>query len=267
MTSALNAINTARPGCILILLDQSDSMKRPSGVVGKSRAVALAEAVNELIWEQINWCRKGDAIVDRFYFGLIGYGGVEAAPRLVEKDEPPLLTASELADRVMSASESDDAPPLWVTPVADGRTPMNDAFRLAASLLEDWAQSHRQSYPPVVCNISDGEWTDADPSPLIAKVMAIATDAGSTRLFNATIRPDEKTVEYPDSVDQLSDEFSRWLFQHSSPVPEEMKGMLAERRGRRLGASARGLIHNGRVAQISDMLYVGSATVAGNIRG
>jgi len=267
MSSALHAITTARPGCIMILLDQSESMVQPSGIAGKSRAVALAEAVNELIFEQITWCRKDDKIVDRFHFGLIGYGGTMAEPRLLSPAGKALLTATELANCVLATSADDDADPIWFEPKAEGITPMHGAFEIVASLLEEWTAEHRDSYPPVVCNISDGEWSDPDPTPAITRLAALKTDVGTTRLFNATIRPDAQTVEYPASVDELTDGFSRWLFQHSSAVPPEMSGMLAERLGRRLGPGARGLIQNGRVSQISQMLYVGSAAVLGNVRG
>ena len=69
-------MSRANPTCFLLLVDQSGSMaERFGGESGKSKAEGVAEAVNRLLQTLVARCAKGEHILDRYYVGVIGYGG------------------------------------------------------------------------------------------------------------------------------------------------------------------------------------------------
>ena len=69
-------ISRANPTCFLFLIDQSGSMaERWGGDAGKTKAEGVADAINRLLETLVTRCSKGDYIADRYYVGLIGYGG------------------------------------------------------------------------------------------------------------------------------------------------------------------------------------------------
>ena len=69
-------ISRTNPTCFLLLVDQSGSMAEPfGGESGKSKAEGVAEAVNRLLQTLVARCAKGEHILDRYYVGVIGYGG------------------------------------------------------------------------------------------------------------------------------------------------------------------------------------------------
>ena len=68
-------ISRVNPACILILVDQSGSMKEPFGntpEVTKDRVVA--DAVNRLIQNLVLRSAKADGVRDYFHVGVLGYG-------------------------------------------------------------------------------------------------------------------------------------------------------------------------------------------------
>lgn len=65
-------ISRDRPGCVIFLLDESASMSEPFLGSGKSKADALAFAVNATIYRLTLQCMRGDDIYDYFQVGAIG---------------------------------------------------------------------------------------------------------------------------------------------------------------------------------------------------
>ncbi len=49
------------PGCILFLIDQSGSMNEPVSGEQRPKAIALAEALNNLLYELVIRCIKDEA--------------------------------------------------------------------------------------------------------------------------------------------------------------------------------------------------------------
>lgn len=64
------------PGCLFFLLDQSGSMEEPVAGENRSKSVAVAEAMNNLLYELVLRCIKGESNQPRHYYdvGVIGYG-------------------------------------------------------------------------------------------------------------------------------------------------------------------------------------------------
>ena len=77
MTSYVAEISRDRPGCILFLLDQSQSMGEPfAGDTKTSKAVTLADAINKLLMSLVLRCTQNVNEGPRNYFdiGVMGYG-------------------------------------------------------------------------------------------------------------------------------------------------------------------------------------------------
>ena len=77
MASYVAEISRDRPGCILFLLDQSQSMGGPfAGDTKTSKAVTLADAINKLLMSLVLRCTQNVDEGPRNYFdiGVMGYG-------------------------------------------------------------------------------------------------------------------------------------------------------------------------------------------------
>ena len=68
-------INRANPTCFLFLIDQSLSMLKPmAGDPSRTKAEAVADAVNELLYALVFRCVAGTNVLDRLFVGVLGYG-------------------------------------------------------------------------------------------------------------------------------------------------------------------------------------------------
>ena len=136
-------INRATPGCILILLDRSDSM-RVIAANGVSLAAGAAQAVNRLLFNIAKRSQKERGSLPRHYFdiGVFGYGAasngrgeaVESAFQGALRGQP-LVALPDLASNPMRIDEvrtSVDLPPsrmpIWVDPTHGSATPMCEAL-------------------------------------------------------------------------------------------------------------------------------------------
>ena len=69
-------ISRQNPSCFLFLIDQSGSMSDPFGAGGssKSKADAVADAINRLLSNLVIKCAKSEGIRDYYDVGVLGYG-------------------------------------------------------------------------------------------------------------------------------------------------------------------------------------------------
>ena len=82
------SISRKRPGCIVFLLDRSDSMNRPWSGSKQTLAQGAAQAINGILMELCLRAQKGAGVVHHYFdVGIFGYGvrpmaggeGVESA--------------------------------------------------------------------------------------------------------------------------------------------------------------------------------------------
>ena len=205
------SISRKRPGCIIFLLDRSDSMSRSWGG-SETLAQGAAEPSIAFSWNCACAHKKGrDCRTDYFDIGMIGYGlrpraggeGVESAfgGTLAGRNLVPL---PELRDNPIAVREvvSPDAgpparAPVWVEPMQGYRTPMCEAIAIAGSHVFEWAQAHPESFPPIIINITDGFVTDSpfDGATLdewAERLTGIATQDGQALLFNIFLAPERQ---------------------------------------------------------------------------
>ena len=118
--------------------------------------------------------------------------------------------------------------PVWLRPHAGLETPMCEAFDYAAQCVGQWIDQHRNSFPPIIINISDGEATDGDPESMARSLMGLGTNDGNVLLFNCHLSESSATpIQYPDSEARLGDGFARQMFRMSSEMPEGCRAHAA----------------------------------------
>src|SRR6185503_6583023 len=69
-------ISRTNPACVLLLIDQSQSMADPfsGGLTDQTKSTAVADAVNRLLQNLVLRSAKADGVRDYFHIGVIGYG-------------------------------------------------------------------------------------------------------------------------------------------------------------------------------------------------
>jgi hypothetical protein len=125
----------------------------------------------------------------------------------------------------------------WVSPKACGTTPIYEAFSHIKRVLSDWCDNphNRDSFPPLVINISDGGCNDADYNDIvdIAKdIKELHTFDGSTLFVNIYLATDEGqnncSLVFPEEEETIADEQERLLYEMSSTLPEELEHVIYE---------------------------------------
>ena len=263
-------IDREHPSLVLLLIDQSGSMSATMGGDHRTRAEAVADAVNGLLFELVLRCVKDADEGPRPYYdvGVIGYAirdqvgpafGGELAGRQV-------VSAVELAEQPLRLAEDGDASggarrPVWVEPVAIGSTPMCEALDLAGTICAEWIEAHPHSFPPVVINMTDGVANDGDPARWAERLTELATTDGRLLLFNASIATEAGgTIAFPTDPDPLPSDEAKALHAMSSELPPFMVDAAATA-GYDVTVGARGFVHNADVSAIVSFLRIGTATV------
>ncbi|MBB6380914.1 hypothetical protein BKA01_008191 [Pseudonocardia eucalypti] len=278
-TTYSRSVTRSDPGCIAVLLDRSDSMKTPWSGTGSSMAVGAALALNNIL---LDLCITGTAEVNqpvRHYFdvGVFGYGacltnpgeGVESAfgGALAGRGLVPL---PELADNPLTVREEPSVDrmaassmiPIWVEPVHGYRTPMCEAIAVVGDHVLDWAQKHRDSFPPIVINITDGMVTDspyrgARLEEWVQRLTSIRTNDGPALFFNVFLSPAHAPeVLFPARAAGLP-EPGPLLFGLSSELPAPMLEN-ARADGVDVRPGARGLAFNVGRSTLLRVLQIGT---------
>lgn len=262
-------ISRANPTCFLFLIDQSKSMLQPmAGAPGQTKAEAVADAINHLLYTLVLRCVWGNSVLDRFHVGVIGYG-LSVAPALGGSlAGRELVPISELARnplRVEQRPQIDEDGtsqtvrfPIWFEPTGDGQTPMCAALNRASTLMAGFLVDHPDCYPPVVINITDGKANDGDPEPLAARLKQLSSTDGNLLFFNLHVSEKSgQVIEFPSQESSLPDAFARLLFRMSSRLPEPMWTAACEK-GLIAGANTRGFVFNADLDSVIRSLDIGT---------
>lgn len=272
-------VSRTNPGCIVFLLDRSDSMKEWWGGSNVTLAEGAANALNKILLDLCIRSTKevGGAVRHYFDIGIFGYGacpiaqteGVESA-LIGSLTGHALIPLTVLADNPIAVREtpSIDAGagsariPVWVEPVHGYRTPMCEAIAVAGAHVFDWTSRHPNSFPPIVINITDGMVTDsphdgADLSEWAKRLTTIETSDGTTLLLNIFLSPSPGGgVLFPASPAGLPEPGPE-LFSISSTLPQALiKNAHAAQV--RVESGARALGFNADLAMLLKFLEIGT---------
>jgi hypothetical protein len=272
-------ISRRDPGCVVFLLDRSDSMKQAWGNSRETMAEGAARALNETLLELL-FTSQGEPGKARHYFdvGIFGYGlrpvaggeGVEPAfgGKLAGQ---PLVALPDLRDNPIAVRETPSvdagAPPsrvpVWVEPVYGHRTPMCQAVAVAGAHVYEWATAHPDSFPPIIINITDGMVTDspyegAGLDEWAQRLVNIHTSDGPALLFNIFLSPagSAHPVMFPATDSGLPTPGPD-LFRISSPLPPPMVAN-AHSTGIAVEPGARGFGFNADAYNLVRFLEVGT---------
>jgi hypothetical protein len=267
---------STHPGCLIVLLDQSGSMKNKFGGsqigAGQTKASMVATVLNSLLHDLVKANTVGTLIKPRAEVAVIGYEGRSVRNALSGLlASKPFANLGELAANPLRVETrirkemADDGTvaevhvpfPIWVEPHHGDMTPMRAAVQRACELAEEWAVKHLESYPPVIVNVTDGASTDGDPFDLAHELTKIHTNSGESLLFNCHITdlPSPK-IEFPNHASKLPDDpahLAKLLFSMSSIIPGRARANIRGATGRELPDGARGFIFNGDAGSLRDM--------------
>lgn len=268
-------VDRDHPSCIVVLVDQSDSMRDPlAGERTQSKQVAVAEILNGLLYELVLRCVKSPQEGPRPYFAVAVIGYCTAGPgstRVRSAFSAPLdaadvawtpdLAANPLRvdTRTAPSGSGQVSSPVWIEPYATGGTPMCAAFDRAGRLVTGWLQRYPASFPPIVMNLTDGQSTDGDPRPWAERLRTLSSDDGPVLLFNLHLSSTAADpVLFPSSAQGLADEYSLALYEMSSQLPPFMVE-AAQAQGTPVQPGARGFGFNADLRSIMTFLNVGTS--------
>lgn len=269
-------LGTDNPGYIVILMDQSGSMSDPFGGGLGKKCDECAKAVNRTLQEIGFSCADGETIKNRCDISVLSYGtsGSQCISAFSGKLVSLLtVSVSELAQNVAKFEkvkrkipdgaggiiEIEDDFPVWVEPIASGSTPMTEAFEKAYQLIANWITSHKNSFPPIVINITDGEPDNQTTAKSAAqKLSQLATNDGKVLIMNAHISNKQAgKVELPSSSSGLQDSYAQFLFDISSELPSVMIERAAAM-GFNPQSGARAFVYNADAETMIRLLTFGS---------
>lgn len=199
---------TLTPALIIYLIDASDSMNEVSGDTTRIEMVntALRTAVKDLVRRSMR-----DGVVQRRYkLAIFAYstrvidvlGGVRDLPELLRTGVPELSAGG-------------------VTDTAGG-------FGAVEKLLKEHIKDFQHSPAPLVCHLTDGVFTTTDPSHTIQRIQELRVTDGAVLVENVYFadnmlrRPVNNWQQWEGVTrpHEIADEYARFLFSLSSPLPE-----------------------------------------------
>ncbi len=265
-------IDRHHPALIILLVDQSDSMGEQVAGGGTSKAQAVAEHINTLLYELVLRCVKTPHEPPRayFYVSVLGYSTTESGESIIESaltvaGADGVASTTDLAAkplRIRSHTEPTGGTinaPVWVEPVGRGGTPMCAALNQAGRLAAGWIARHPAAFPPVVVNVSDGEATDGDPAVWASRLRGLSTSDGSALLFNLSLSADATHASlFPSDAGGLPNRYAAKLFHMSSVLPTSMID-IARAQGIPVRSDARGFAFNADIKALALFLNVGTA--------
>jgi hypothetical protein len=280
MTQYSQKITRQNPALFLFLLDQSYSMVEQLGNDSQQKQDQLATAINSLLQNMVIQATKDEGVRHYMDVAVIGYRTDDEANPIIES---PLSGVLQQQDRVSiveigenmdletrmqeyfddDIGEMQQAPvefPVWVKPKAQGGTPMCTALHKAYQVVDEWIEAdHKDSFPPIVVHITDGECSEAgDPVDYADPLKSLETTDGNVLLFNCHLSMTKADpFMFPSSRELLPDDYARLLFDMSSEFPESMYA-TAVSEGFELQAGARGMVFNADMVSLIKFLNIGT---------
>lgn len=237
------------------------------------KADFAADVVNHTLHDLVIRCTKTEEVRNYYYVAVIGYGrsvgpvlGGVLANRLLtpiaEVAEYPLRVETRLKRVPDGNGGIVEVPvrfPVWMYPLADGGTPMCQAFSQARTIVDQWLTEHPRGFPPTILHLTDGESSDGDPTPLGQEIMTLGTDDGQVLIFNCHVSSRRSTkIAYPASASRMPDGFARTLFQVSSPLPLNFLA-AAQQLGVNTETGSRGFIFNADPSSVVQFYEIGTS--------
>lgn len=289
--------SSSDPALIIILIDQSGSM---SEIFFQDRTVAktVKHLCDKILYQILKDHTLGEKIKPRTELAVIGYGssirsampkiGIEEFPFSVSKLPDTYIKRNDLSDNSNEKITEHEPPPLeWVEDVSNGGTAMLGAFIKTKEIIEKWIPDHRNSFPPVVINITDGfasddinllerlkQWSESDENinlgdlatldivSMSKQIQKLATNDGNVLFCNAHLSiGGEKEILYPISTKGIDNPIADLTFEMSSRIPDNLV-QLGIKKNLPVQSGSRFLLFNAQsVKSILDFIEFGSSAM------
>lgn len=230
---------------IIFLIDQSGSMAGEILHLGRniSKAEVVAEVCNMAISELIERATRLGEVRNYYDIAILGYSG-DGVQSLLTDSGSPFLGVDTLAQRgftprVINVKRRmlsgeyrffEESIEQRIAAEAHGETPMYEALDIAYELVSSWCSepNNRESFPPMIYNITDGESSDCDYndiSDIAERIKGVGTNHGNVVLVNTHIASDgeNRSLIFPTHT-QISNHMSHCksamtLFHAASDMP------------------------------------------------
>lgn len=277
------SITRAHRTAFILAIDQSGSMAETLLFRGRqtTKADAVAEVTNRLLFELIERARRSDQVRDYYDIAVLGYSGDGVVSLL--SDQETLIPVSRLAAMPANRAEvlverqmPDGKPtlrkismPAWIIPKAAGQTPMYETLLQIRELVGEWCNhpAHNDSFPPIVFNITDGEASDCDEREQLGiceKIRSIGTTDGQVLLINIHIATaaDNRSLLFPTEEEiSYGSRYAQLLYDCSSPMPDELSEVIRQVRGNLAPPPFRGMSYNSSISELIAILNIGSISI------
>ncbi len=268
----------------LFVIDGSGSMAEKLRFRGEERTKAevVAAITNSLLFELVERARRSDGVHDYYDIAVLGYSGDNCVESLLSPDGE-MVSVRELAAAGIPVGREtvtmtlpdggqvlrEIPAPAWITPRAEGQTPMCEALRRARDLAAAWITrpEHAASFPPVLFNITDGEATDGDEEELralAAQLRALRTADGNLLIVNIHIAASEgaQSLFFPSAAEaDYPNRYAKLLYDASSEMPACFEAEIRAIKGPGAVPPFRGVSYNASPAELVAMLNIGSISV------
>ena len=199
------------PALIIYLIDASRSMSDPCGQTTKIGVVnkALRDAMKDMVRRSM----RDSNVQPRYHIAIFAYSttvidvleGIRSLPELVQFG-PPLLSAG-------------------------GSTDTAAGFAAVARLLEARIREYDHCPAPLVCHLTDALLTTNDPQPMVQRIRALRVEDGPVLVENVYVADSmlrRRTHDWHKwggvlKAEQLTNDYARFLYSMSSPLPESYR--------------------------------------------
>jgi len=206
------------PALVLYLLDVSASMDRR--LDERTRLQVALDALREALSAMLFRSTKGAKIAPRYLVGIFAY-------------------SSQVIDVLDGVHPIDRAAPLLdhrlQRIVTQQGTETSQAFYYAVQVLKEWLPRLYHAPAPLICHLTDGEYTGFDPEPLARYIMQLRVRDGYVLMQNiylseqfSKLAPSPQNWHGIQSNTPLNDPYARKLRNMSSVLPETYRQYLSE---------------------------------------
>jgi hypothetical protein len=213
-----NTLATSQtPALVIYVLDISGSMSNP--LFGRTRIEIITDALYQALQEMAFRSTKGGRISPRYRIAMYAYsddvydilGGIKPIDKVAQMGVPKLI--------------------------AQRATDTARAFRQVEILLKSELPNLGNCPAPLVCHITDGEYTGDDPTPIMQRIMGMSNSDGDVLLTNTFIAdeilktPIKSASKWKGILDEaeIISDYARVLFQNSSIMPLSYRSVFLER--------------------------------------
>lgn len=236
---------------------------------------------NALITELIYRCQRTDALRNYYDIAIVGYSNDEVELLLGKQGFISIEQLKQMAPERSNVAFEEELPDgssamvthsitEWIKPKAEGKTPMYEAMLRVRDLVGKWCAEpdNRESFPPIVINITDGESSDCDDRELCdicSQIRRQSTADGNTLLLNIHISANNTipSMVFPMAEElTVADHYARTLAECSSIMPEAFNESIQQIKGAGATPPFIGMGYNASIIELLSIINIGSRSVS-----